>query len=297
MLGVRPELLRMWEKRYHLFKPQRAGNRYREFDDEDVQLLQLSVLPSVPFYGDSVSTEPGNNVSKSGGDVYRGYNMRILIVEDEWKTSAYLRKGLSENGFVVDVAGQGEDGLHCTCTGNYDLIILDIMLPARDGWSVLTEMRRRGMHTPVLFLTARDALQDRVKGLELGADDYLVKPFAFSELLARVRSILRRSPMQQPAILRIADLEIDLLRYKVTREGTCLELTPKEFALLSLMSRHTGEVLSRTLIAEQVWDMNFTSDTNVVDVAVRRLRKKVDDPFTQKLIHTVLGVGYVLEDR
>ena len=223
--------------------------------------------------------------------------MRILIVDDEWKTSAYLRKGLSENGFVVDVAGQGEDGLHCACTGNYDLIILDVMLPARDGWSVLTEMRRRGMHTPVLFLTARDALQDRVKGLELGADDYLVKPFAFSELLARMRSILRRSPMQQPAILRIADLEIDLLRYKVTREGTCLELTPKEFALLSLMSRHTGEVLSRTLIAEQVWDMNFTSDTNVVDVAVRRLRKKVDDPFTKKLIHTVRGVGYVLEDR
>jgi two-component system copper resistance phosphate regulon response regulator CusR len=136
-----------------------------------------------------------------------------------------------------------------------------------------------------------------VKGLELGADDYLVKPFAFSELLARVRSILRRSPMQQPAILRIADLEIDLLRYKVTREGTHLELTPKEFALLSLMSRHPGEVLSRTLIAEQVWDMNFTSDTNVVDVAVRRLRKKVDDPFTKKLIHTVRGVGYVLEDR
>jgi two-component system, OmpR family, copper resistance phosphate regulon response regulator CusR len=223
--------------------------------------------------------------------------MRILIVEDEWKTAAYLRKGLSENGFIVDVADQGEDGLHCTCTGNYDFIILDVMLPARDGWSVLTEMRRRGIHTPVLFLTARDALQDRVKGLELGADDYLVKPFAFSELLARVRSILRRSPMQQPAILRIADLEIDLLRYKVTREGTHLELTPKEFALLSLMSRHPGEVLSRTLIAEQVWDMNFTSDTNVVDVAVRRLRKKVDDPFTKKLIHTVRGVGYVLEDR
>jgi two-component system copper resistance phosphate regulon response regulator CusR len=223
--------------------------------------------------------------------------MRILIVEDEPKTAAYLQQGLSEHGFVVDVADQGEDGLYLAWTGRYDLVILDVMLPARDGWSILAEMRRSGTATPALFLTARDAIHDRVKGLELGADDYLVKPFAFSELLARVRSILRRSPTPHPDVVRLADLEIDLLRFKTTREGKRLDLTPKEFALLSLLARHTGEVLSRTLIAEQIWDMNFASDTNVVDVAVRRLRRKVDDPFTQKLIHTVRGVGYVLEDR
>jgi two-component system copper resistance phosphate regulon response regulator CusR len=176
-------------------------------------------------------------------------------------------------------------------------MILDIMLPQRDGWSVLAELRRGGKQTPVLCLTARDAVQDRVKGLELGADDYLVKPFAFSELLARVRSILRRGPARQPDILRVADLAIDLFRHKATRGGRRLDLTPKEFALLSLLARRTGEVLSRTLIAEQVWDMNFDSDTNVVEVAVRRLRGKIDDPFPTKLIQTVRGVGYVLEDR
>ncbi|MBI1987430.1 MAG: heavy metal response regulator transcription factor [Nitrospinae bacterium] len=223
--------------------------------------------------------------------------MHILIVEDEKKTADYLRKGLSENGFVVDVAVQGEDGLHLALVGNYDLVILDVMLPERDGWSVLVEIRRRGKPTPVLFLTARDSIPDRVKGLELGADDYLVKPFAFSELLARVRSILRRGPARQPEILCIADLEIDLMRHKATRGGQYLDLTPKEFALLSLLARRTGEVLSRTLIAEQVWDMNFDSDSNVVDVAVRRLRGKVDDPFPKKLVHTVRGVGYVLEER
>jgi two-component system copper resistance phosphate regulon response regulator CusR len=223
--------------------------------------------------------------------------MRLLLVEDERKTAAYLRKGLSEHGCVVDVVGEGEEGLCRARTGTYDLVILDIMLPQRDGWSVLAELRRSGNQTPVLCLTARDAVQDRVKGLELGADDYLVKPFAFSELLARVRSILRRSPARQPDILRIADLEIDLLRHKALRDAKRLDLTPKEFALLSLLARRTGEVLSRTLIAEQVWDMNFDSDTNVVDVAVRRLRGKVDDSFPKKLIHTVRGVGYVLEDR
>jgi len=223
--------------------------------------------------------------------------MRILIVEDARKTAAYLHQGLSEHGFVVDVADQGDDGLHLAQTGPYDLIVLDVMLPGRDGWSVLTELRRGGQQTPVLFLTARDAIDDRVKGLELGADDYLVKPFAFSELLARVRSILRRSLPLQVERVRIADLEIDLPRFKATRAGQRLELTAKEFTLLALLARYTGEVLSRTRIAEHVWDMNFASDTNVVDVAVRRLRSKIDEPFTRKLIHTVRGVGYVLEVR
>jgi len=223
--------------------------------------------------------------------------MKLLVVEDEKKTAAYLHKGLGENGFVVDVASQGEEGLHLARTGEYDLLILDIMLPERDGWSVIAELRRAGKQTPVLFLTARDAVQDRVKGLELGADDYLIKPFAFSELLARVRSILRRGPSRQPETLRIGDLELDLLRHKATRSGQRLDLTPKEFLLLSLLARRSGEVLSRTLIAEQVWDMNFDSDTNVVDVHVRRLRAKVDDPFERKLLHTVRGMGYVLEER
>ena len=223
--------------------------------------------------------------------------MKILVLEDEKKTAAYLARGLTENGFVVDLAGRGEDGLHLARSVDYDLIILDVMLPGRDGWSILAELRRGGNQTPVLFLTARDTVHDRVKGLELGADDYLVKPFAFSELLARVRSVLRRRAPSQPEVLRVADLEVDLLRHKAARGGRRLDLTPKQFALLALLARRAGEVLSRTLIAEQVWDMNFESDTNVVDVHVRRLRAKVDDPFEQKLIHTVRGVGYVLDER
>jgi two-component system copper resistance phosphate regulon response regulator CusR len=224
-------------------------------------------------------------------------SMRILIVEDERKTADYLQKGLTEAGFVVDVAGRGDDGLHLALTENHDLIVLDVMLPERDGWSILTALRAAGRPTPVLFLTARDTVPDRVKGLELGADDYLVKPFAFSELLARVRSILRRGPARQPEVMQIADLELDLPRHRAVRAGRRLDLTPKEFALLALLARRTGEVLTRTLIAEQVWEMNFDSDTNVVDVAVRRLRAKADDPFARKLIHTVRGVGYVLETR
>jgi two-component system copper resistance phosphate regulon response regulator CusR len=223
--------------------------------------------------------------------------MRILVIEDEKKTAGYLRKGLSENGFIVDVAERGEDGLHCACTLDCDLIILDVMLPDRDGWSVLTEFRRRGKKTPVLFLTARDSVGDRVKGLELGADDYLVKPFAFSEFLARIRALLRRGPARQPDVLRIADLEIDFPCHKVCRNKTSIELTAKEFVLLGLLARHAGEVLSRTFIAEQVWDMNFECDSNVIDVAIRRLRKKVDGPFEKKLIHTARGMGYVFEIR
>lgn len=222
--------------------------------------------------------------------------MRVLIVEDDRKTAEYLRQGLTENGYVVDTAADGVDGAHLSLTGNYDLVVLDIMLPGRDGWSVLEALRKE-KRVPVLFLTARDRVEDRVKGLELGADDYLIKPFAFSELLARMRSLLRRGPQREPDMLRVGDLELDVLRRRVQRGSERLELTTKEFALLHLFMRRAGEVLSRTVIADQVWDMNFDSDTNVVDVAVRRLRAKIDDPFPAKLIHTVRGAGYILEER
>jgi two-component system copper resistance phosphate regulon response regulator CusR len=222
--------------------------------------------------------------------------MKALIVEDEAKTGEYLRKGLSENGFIVDLASNGQDGLHLALTGEYDVIVLDVMLPGKDGWSVLQELRR-SQQTPVIFLTARDKVEDRVKGLELGADDYLVKPFAFSELLARIRTLMRRGKVQQPEVLSIANLELDPLRRRATRDQTRIDLTAKEFALLHLFLRRQGEVLSRTYIAEQVWDMNFDSDTNVVEVAMRRLRAKIDDNFDKKLIHTIRGMGYVLEER
>jgi two-component system, OmpR family, copper resistance phosphate regulon response regulator CusR len=221
--------------------------------------------------------------------------MKFLIIEDEVKTAKFLGKGLSEAGFVVDVAEDGLDGLHLALEVDFDLIILDVMLPGLDGWQILTRLREAGRRTLVLVLTARDAVHERVRGFDLGADDYLVKPFAFSELLARVHSLLRRAAPRPQETLRMADLEIDVLRHRATRAGQRLDLTTKEFLLLSLLARRAGEVLSRTLIAEAVWDMNFDSDTNVVDVNVRRLRSKVDDPFPLKLIHTVRGAGYVLE--
>jgi two-component system copper resistance phosphate regulon response regulator CusR len=223
--------------------------------------------------------------------------VKILVVEDEAKTASYLTKGLGESGFVVDVARDGSLGLELALRGEYALIVVDVMLPRRDGWSLVASLRQAGRETPVIFLTARDLVEDRVRGLNLGADDYLVKPFAFSELLARIRSVMRRGPTRHPDQFRIGDLEIDFPRQRVVRSGQRLELTAKEFALLSLLARRAGEPLSRTLIAEQVWDIDFDPGTNVVDVHVRRLRSKVDDPFERKLIHTVRGVGYVLEDR
>ncbi len=222
--------------------------------------------------------------------------MRILIVEDEPKTAAYVRRGLTEQSYAVDVAHDGVEGLHLATSGDYDLVLLDVMLPGADGWSVLRALRRE-RQTPVLFLSARDAVSDRVKGLELGADDYLVKPFAFSELLARIRTLLRRGSAQVPQRVVVADLEVDLLRRRVTRGGERIDLTAREYALLDYFVHHLGEVVSRTLIAEHVWDMNFDSDTNVVEVAVRRLRAKIDDAHTVKLIHTLRGVGYVFEAR
>ncbi|MCE0459999.1 MULTISPECIES: heavy metal response regulator transcription factor [Pseudomonas] len=224
--------------------------------------------------------------------------MKLLIVEDQTKTGQYLRQGLSEAGFNADLVADGITGQQLALSGDYALLILDVMLPGRDGWQILQAVRGAGLDTPVLFLTARDAVQDRVHGLELGADDYLVKPFAFSELLARVRSLLRRgSSTPLETSLQLADLRLDLIRRRVERSGRRIDLTAKEFALLEMLLRRQGEVLPKSLIASQVWDMNFDSDTNVIEVAIRRLRIKIDDDFPCKLIHTVRGMGYVLEER
>jgi two-component system, OmpR family, copper resistance phosphate regulon response regulator CusR len=226
------------------------------------------------------------------------HGVKVLIVEDEYKTGEYLKQGLSESGFVTDLACNGTDGLHLAMTGDYDLLVLDVMLPGLTGWSILESLRKGGKDMPVLFLSARDQVDERVKGLELGADDYLIKPFVFSELLARVRSLLRRGKAGSEAtVLRVADMELDLLRRRVMRAGKRIDLTAKEFALLEMLLRRKGEVLPQSMIAAQVWDMNFDSDTNVIEVAIRRLRGKVDDRFEPKLIHTVRGMGYVLEDR
>src|ERR1039457_4321804 len=219
--------------------------------------------------------------------------MRILLIEDEKKTAAFLAKGLHEEGHTVDRVTDGEAGLELAGAKRYDLLIVDVMLPKKDGWAVVSELRGRGVRTAILFLTARDSVRDRVKGLELGADDYVVKPFAFSELLARIRSLLRRTPAQRNDRLSIEDLEIDTHHHRAARSGIALNLTPKEFLLLSHLARSVGEVVSRSELAEHVWDIDFKTDTNVVDVVVRRLRAKVDDPFKKKLVHTIRGIGYV----
>lgn len=222
--------------------------------------------------------------------------MRILVIEDERKLADYLQKGLIGQSYVVDVARNGFDGQHAAVQGNYDLVVLDVMLPGVDGFGVLAELRRV-KDTPVLMLTARDKIEDRVRGLQGGADDYLVKPFAFSELLARIQALLRRGRGQESTVLRLADLELDLSRRKAHRDGVRLDVTAKEFTLLALLLRRQGQILSRATIAEQVWDMNFDGNTNVIEVAVRRLRAKLDDPFPTRLLHTVRGMGYVLELR
>ena len=222
--------------------------------------------------------------------------MRLLVVEDEQKTGDYLKQGLTEAGFQVSLARNGLDGHHLAMTEVFDVIILDVMLPDVSGWRILQSLREANNQSPVLFLSARDSVDDRVKGLELGADDYLIKPFAFSEVLARVRTLIRRGGVPKiENTLQIADLEIDILKHKVKRAGKNILLSNKEFSLLELMVRREGEVLPRSLIASQVWDMNFDSDTNVIDVAIRRLRGKVDEGFDIKLIHTVRGMGYKLE--
>jgi len=223
--------------------------------------------------------------------------MRILIIEDEIKTANYLSDGLKGSGYIVNIAYNGKEGLFLASEYDYDLVILDVMLPKLDGWAVITELRRLYPEIRILFLTARDAVKDRVRGFELGADDYLIKPFAFSELLGRVKALLRRHVSQKTDRIQVADLEIDLIKHKVNRRGKNIDLTSQEFTLLVFLAEHPGEVLSRTLIAESVWDINFNMETNVVDVAVRRLRQKMDLEFEKKLVHTIRGRGYVLEER
>jgi two-component system, OmpR family, copper resistance phosphate regulon response regulator CusR len=220
--------------------------------------------------------------------------MKLLIVEDDRKTVSFLSNGLSEEGYVVNCCFDGDIALEMIAAEEHDLIILDVLLPGLDGWSVLRQSRQRGCATPIVMLTARDAVEYRVKGLSMGADDYLVKPFAFAELLARVRAVLRRKSAPDQSVLSYDDLQVDTRRHKVFRGKMAIDLSAKEILLLDLLLRHQGEVLSRTYIAESVWDMNFDSDSNVIDVNIRRLRSKVDDPFYRKLIHTVRGRGYVV---
>ncbi|MAF03859.1 heavy metal response regulator transcription factor [Herbaspirillum huttiense] len=222
--------------------------------------------------------------------------MAILVIEDDPKTGDYLRKGLRESGYAVDLARTGSDGLHMALEQDYDLVVLDVMLPGLDGWQVMSALRSK-RDLPVLFLTAKDQVEDRIRGLQLGADDYLVKPFSFTELVLRIRTLLRRGVTREAEVYEIADLQLDHVRHKVTRQGVNIALTNKEFMLLHLLIKRQGEALSRTVIASQIWDMNFDSDTNVVDVAIKRLRAKIDAPFEKKLIHTVRSVGYMFSEN
>lgn len=223
---------------------------------------------------------------------------KILIIEDNKTTAAYISQGLKEQHFLTDVAYNGLDGLHMAESLIYDVITLDVMLPGMDGWMVLQKLRQTVPHTPILLLTAKDKIEDRVKGFDLQADDYLVKPFAFSEFVARIKALLRRTAVAtQSMVLHIADLKIDVHQYKVCRGTQAIVLTAKEFQILLLLAQHQGDVLSRTVIAEKVWDMHFNSDTNIIDVAIKRLRDKLDKNFSLKLIHAVRGVGYVLDVR
>ena len=220
--------------------------------------------------------------------------MKVLIVDDEAKTTEYLHRGLTEQGYTVDVANSGVDGEHLALSQDYDVIVLDVMLPGKDGFEVLKALREK-KQTAVIMLTARDSIEDRVRGLHDGADDYLVKPFSFLELVARLQALARRGRSQEPTQLQVGDLKIDLLSRKAWRAGTRIDLTAKEFALLVVLARRQGQILSKTTIAELVWDMSFDSNTNVVEVAIKRLRAKVDGPFPTKLLRTIRGMGYVLE--
>jgi two-component system copper resistance phosphate regulon response regulator CusR len=223
--------------------------------------------------------------------------VRILVIEDNQKTADYVCAGLNENFFIAESASNGQEGLFLACQHSYDLIVLDVMMPQMDGWTFIKKFRETNQKTPVIFLTARDKVEEKVQGIEWGADDYLVKPFAFSELLVRIRSLLRRAQIQQSDVLQVADLNIDIQKHIAMRGQTRLHLSAKEFMLLLLLAKRSGEVLSRTFIAEQVWDINFDSETNAIDVAIKRLRAKVDGNTEHKLIHTIRGAGYVLEKR
>lgn len=295
----------------HIDKPRRASNvEMREHRDNDRDADRCSEthqeVPKALHVGEA--TAPRQE-SHGQGAAAQGWTfaseracrhhsiMKILVIEDEPRAASYLRQGLTEAGFTVDVAADGESGLAAARLCDYSLVLCDVMLPRRDGFSVIGELRRAGRTAPILLVTARNDVDDRVRGLDLGADDYLVKPFAFAELLARVRAVLRRAPIREPDAYRIADLVCNPRTRRVERCGQRLDLTPKEFALLQLLCEHAGEVLSRTLIAERVWEMSFDSDTNAIDVQVRRLRSKIEPPGTTPLIHTVRGVGYVLEAR
>ena len=224
-------------------------------------------------------------------------NMNILIIEDDRQTASFIQKGLTESGYIVDHAADGEDGLHLALNGHYDALIVDRMLPKRDGLSVIQNLRLQGSQTPVLILSALGEVDNRVDGLRAGGDDYLVKPYAFSELLARLQALLRRSqPVQEQTMLKVRDLEMDLLKRRVTRGNVVINLQPREFNLLEYLMRHTGQVVTRTMLLEKVWDYHFDPQTNVIDVHISRLRSKIDKDFDVPLLHTIRGAGYLLHD-